>query len=345
MGSTTNVMAQTPDSVKYYDSKFDFSFEYPADWSLTPRKNDESYGVLSITGPMDEHAFDPQIFIGHYLFDISPSETLKEWVAAYPDELGEQTTIHQQYPLELAGKQAWFVSGHSPITEFQFVAIRNGEMVWFVWANFNENKSEALVETFNNIADSLDFGPDFPSNLQDIYGEEFVPLAAAPLTDEQYSASDYNDQWHVPVYGNWQVACGSPYHTAGASYAADIGANQYVHVVASRGGTVLLAGWDNTGYGNVVKVDTNGYYHLYGHLNSIYTWNFVNGWYVSKDTEIGEVGNTGGTSTGVHLHFHIHTGSQYTSAGTGVNLSGLLIGFTANSNYPSVSATCGYTSR
>lgn len=74
-------------------------------------------------------------------------------------------------------------------------------------------------------------------------------------------------------------------------------------VVASDGGTVIIAGWpDNYGYGNRVMIDHgNGYVTLYAHLSNIY----VNASQtISRGQTIGQMGSTG-RSTGMHLHFEI----------------------------------------
>ncbi len=77
-------------------------------------------------------------------------------------------------------------------------------------------------------------------------------------------------------------------------------------IVASDGGTVTWAGWDDSGYGYYVIIDHgNGYSTLYGHCNSVYV---SQGEYVSQGQTIAGMGNTG-YSTGTHLHFEIREGS------------------------------------
>src|SRR5258708_6016008 len=75
-------------------------------------------------------------------------------------------------------------------------------------------------------------------------------------------------------------------------------------VVASDGGTVVVAGWpDGYGYGNRVVVDHgNCYQSLYAHLSNVYV---SSGQTVSRGQAIGQMGSTG-RSTGTHLHFEIH---------------------------------------
>lgn len=74
-------------------------------------------------------------------------------------------------------------------------------------------------------------------------------------------------------------------------------------VVASDGGTIVVAGWpDGYGYGNRVMIDHgNGYHTLYAHLSNVYV---SSGQQVSRGQSIGQMGSTG-RSSGVHLHFEI----------------------------------------
>ncbi len=78
------------------------------------------------------------------------------------------------------------------------------------------------------------------------------------------------------------------------------GSGTDIKVVAK--GTVVYAGWDAYGLGNVVKVDHgNGVETWYGHCNKIYV---STGDVVSAGDVISAVGSTG-NSTGPHLHFEI----------------------------------------
>jgi murein DD-endopeptidase MepM/ murein hydrolase activator NlpD len=76
-------------------------------------------------------------------------------------------------------------------------------------------------------------------------------------------------------------------------------------VVASDGGTVILAGWPSPwAYGNRIIVDHgNGYQTLYAHLSQVYV---SPGQKVARGQTIGRMGSTG-RSTGPHLHFEIRT--------------------------------------
>ncbi len=84
----------------------------------------------------------------------------------------------------------------------------------------------------------------------------------------------------------------------GIDLAGPVGGN----VVASDGGTVTFAGWDNGGYGYMVKIrHSNGYETYYAHLSAV---KVSKGQQVYQGQTIGLVGNTG-RSTGPHLHFEV----------------------------------------
>ncbi len=73
-------------------------------------------------------------------------------------------------------------------------------------------------------------------------------------------------------------------------------------VYASDSGTVIYAGWNPAGYGNLVVLDHgNGWRTYYAHLSVILP---ACGDWVSRGSQLGEVGSTG-NSTGPHLHFEM----------------------------------------
>ncbi len=73
-------------------------------------------------------------------------------------------------------------------------------------------------------------------------------------------------------------------------------------VYAVDGGTVVYAGWNSAGYGNLIVLDHgNGWRTFYAHLSQI---NVECGEWVPRGSIIGASGNTG-NSTGPHLHFEM----------------------------------------
>lgn len=82
--------------------------------------------------------------------------------------------------------------------------------------------------------------------------------------------------------------------------AIDIPQNSGNPVYASDSGTVVYAGWNSWGYGNLVVLDHgNGWQTWYAHLSQIY---IRCGQQLFQGAVIGAVGSTG-RSTGPHLHF------------------------------------------
>lgn len=82
----------------------------------------------------------------------------------------------------------------------------------------------------------------------------------------------------------------------------DIAAGVGDSVWASDNGTVVYAGWNDTGYGYMVMIDHNdGYQTLYGHLSAVYV---TCGQAIYQGTVLGAAGATGNV-TGPHLHFEV----------------------------------------
>jgi len=79
----------------------------------------------------------------------------------------------------------------------------------------------------------------------------------------------------------------------------DLAGSYGTPVYATADGTVLRAGWNNGGYGNLVEVDHGrGITTRYGHLSGI---TVAAGQHVTRGQQIGRMGSTG-RSTGNHLH-------------------------------------------
>jgi murein DD-endopeptidase MepM/ murein hydrolase activator NlpD len=88
----------------------------------------------------------------------------------------------------------------------------------------------------------------------------------------------------------------------------DIGAPLGTPVIASDSGYVTFAGWDKTGYGNLVIINHgNGFLTYYGHLSEI---TVKKGDTVAQGQRIGRVGASG-NSTGPHLDFRIRRSNVF----------------------------------
>jgi murein DD-endopeptidase MepM/ murein hydrolase activator NlpD len=124
-----------------------------------------------------------------------------------------------------------------------------------------------------------------PSTIQHVRS---VPLPRSPL------------RFAWPLAG----AVGDAFGPRGDRFHAgiDIPARSGVGVGAARSGHVVFAGWDSSGYGNLVVVaHGRGVETFYAHLSRIAV---AEGDRVAAGERVGRVGSTG-RSTGPHLHFEV----------------------------------------
>ncbi len=115
-----------------------------------------------------------------------------------------------------------------------------------------------------------------------------------------YAGSDFG--WPCPGYYN--ITSGFKWRWGRQHKGIDISSSGISGkpIVAAQSGTVILAGYNNGGYGNYVMINHGGgYVTLYGHMSS---YAVSSGQHVSQGQVIGYVGNTG-RSTGPHLHFEV----------------------------------------
>lgn len=95
---------------------------------------------------------------------------------------------------------------------------------------------------------------------------------------------------------------GKDYDPTIGHFGLDLAAAMDEAIVAADTGTVIYAGWNNWGYGNLVILDhANGYQTLYAHLDVV---KVSCGQNVLQGDLIGLAGVTG-HSTGPHLHFEV----------------------------------------
>jgi len=101
-----------------------------------------------------------------------------------------------------------------------------------------------------------------------------IQVLGTPPNDRKSLPSN----WLAPIVvtnGTITVLCGSVKHTGRAAMAIDIGVGIGTHVYAAQYGMVMSAGWDNTGYGYLIRIATDNvlvanqnrmYWHNYAHL-------------------------------------------------------------------------------
>ncbi|HEY6049153.1 MAG TPA: M23 family metallopeptidase [Sphingomicrobium sp.] len=94
-----------------------------------------------------------------------------------------------------------------------------------------------------------------------------------------------------------------PFHAGAAMHPGIDLAGQYgTPIYATAEGTVIRAGWNNGGYGNMVEVDHGrGITTRYGHMSAVLVHE---GDHVTRGTQVGRMGSTG-RSTGNHLHYEV----------------------------------------
>lgn len=111
-----------------------------------------------------------------------------------------------------------------------------------------------------------------------------------------------------PAHGNYTGNYGiDTINGANRKHAGiDIAGASGSDICAARAGTVVYAGWDNGGYGNLVVIEhDNGTHTYYAHNSSIYV---SVGQTVEQGETIAAMGATGRV-TGVHCHFEVRLGS------------------------------------
>jgi murein DD-endopeptidase MepM/ murein hydrolase activator NlpD len=94
-----------------------------------------------------------------------------------------------------------------------------------------------------------------------------------------------------------------PFHAGAAMHPGiDLSGPYGTPIYATADGTVLRAGWNNGGYGNLVEIDHGrGISTRYGHMSAILV---SEGQHITRGQQIGRMGSTG-RSTGNHLHYEV----------------------------------------
>ncbi len=310
-----------------------------------------------------------KVEIGLYLDEREPSQSIVDWSETY-NKTGNmfapgEVQIQDARQIKLSGlvdREAFREVGISPLTEFTYVNIPHGKTVWFIWMNSTDKEDMGV---FEHIVDSLRFGRNTPTTLQEIYGQDYKSLSPRPtwkiktgpqgLRSNQVSDAHIfsatrllaPSNYQVPVSGptTRYIACGNlnapvcgGTHTGSAAKAIDIGLPTGTSVRSSATAYVNWVGWNAQGYGWLVMLqDTvHSYIAYYAHLSSI---NFANLSVqpIPQGLEIGLSGNSGGNFD-PHLHFHVRT-----TEWSAVDLTGMpnltLYSAPASSSYPN----CGYT--
>jgi murein DD-endopeptidase MepM/ murein hydrolase activator NlpD len=129
---------------------------------------------------------------------------------------------------------------------------------------------------------------------QDVYVVMFQDYGDGPGT-YQGERNDVPGHPHVP------------FHTG-----IDLDCARGTNVLAAANGVVVQASWDDTGFGNLIRLSHNGgmWFSMYAHLNDFTKaggGTLTQGETVTVGEVIGHVDSTG-NSSGDHLHFELRTG-------------------------------------
>lgn len=181
--------------------------------------------------------------------------------------------------------------------------VAKGDTVESISKKYGLPSSEAIVEfPFNTFANdetfSLAIGQTVivPNGVKPSSGNYFAPAIAVQITPNAGTVVA-SGQFVWPTSG--VITQGFYWYHPGVDIANNAGPN----ILAADSGRVVKAGWDSTGYGNMILIDHgNGMETLYAHMSAFYV---AAGQTVNRGDAIGRMGSTG-HSTGPHLHFEVH---------------------------------------
>lgn len=109
-----------------------------------------------------------------------------------------------------------------------------------------------------------------------------------------------------PITGQWYIHKGMDFSTYRSGDA----------IIATANGQVVTVAYDN-GLGNYVIIKhKHGFYTRYGHMSIILV---KKGQFITQGDTIGKIGSTG-LSTGPHLHYEVHIGSDVVDPAKYVNV-------------------------
>lgn len=153
------------------------------------------------------------------------------------------------------------------------------------------------------IAAILVFGVKTTSTNEVVAAEVMPPLEIIDIPKES--------GWRLPIHEETILSSDSKDHATRSpyiiKYAWDFYATRGTLVYPSEAGTVIVASYGNEGcYGHWVQIDHgNSISSLYGHLGTL---RVTVGQYVTSETALGEIANTGCTDW-PHVHFEVRRDS------------------------------------
>jgi len=193
-------------------------------------------------------------------------------------------------------------------------SVKNRSDPYYPWSTRAAAKREA--SRYNDLVQSMPSQPQGPSgpgveiNPPTLKGSELPSFCAqVPGSGTGSTETPIKTVW--PVAGKLIVGEGYAGHSGVDINRGSGNDDMGDRIGAVVSGTVIHAG-PGKGYGNSIwiRTDTGGYYNIYGHASKV---TVKKGQHVNAGEKIGEVGDTGNSST-AHLHFESRTSEK--KAGT-----------------------------
>lgn len=248
----------------------------PASAATTTSRISYGFGISACKGNLSDYIFpahNSKVSVGQQLYInvAATSDKKLKTIEAYVSSNGGAYT--------LVGKES--ASNYMRWAYFPYKPTTAGTLTLLVRVYYTNGKSAqgTTTVTVSGTPASAAFSPVWPAQ---------------------------NANYISTLYYYWNGGRPSAHGTRTNRYnAIDIAGSG--NILAVESGTVVSAGWDNSGFGNCIVIQhSNGLYSLYGHLASV---SVRAGQSVSKGQVIGVMGSTG-NSSGRHLHFELYDPSN-----------------------------------
>lgn len=183
--------------------------------------------------------------------------------------------------------------------------VKSGETVYSIATRYNVSAQSIVDFPFNEFSNDETFALAIGQQVVVPDGEMPAEIISSPRSNIANQLTP--NAGVVSATGNWiWPAAGRITQSYKAWHKGlDIANHDGGNILAADSGTIVHAGWVNTGYGNMVMIDHgNGYVSLYAHM--LANLRVKVGQTVKRGDVIGSMGSTG-RSTGTHLHFEVRT--------------------------------------
>lgn len=216
----------------YIDPRFDFSVEYPADWSVQHREDRPGFvgGTVGFSAPASSQN-SAKVEIGFYFVERNPSQPIDAWSKIYDTNYDiEPNRIlvlnEEKFGIVQEGKsrEAFRKAAVSPLTEYTYVNVPWGKTVLFFWMNSIDEEDQAILD---DMVRSVRFGENAPVTLRGAFGRNFQPLpleVRSPDNKQRHDFPEWNSEmfstdlvtsvstdYIIPVSDSAGISCGPPY--------------------------------------------------------------------------------------------------------------------------------------